>query len=495
LQQLGGITSQQESSATASAVSASAETVQQQIVTPSKTSISASPGTDVSFDINYSTTPSDPTLSGLGLRMYYNSSLLTFNGLSNVLANGKISQEAPQPDTNDSDGDPTTDMYVLVGWADMNQNWPAAQSQRLYTADFTLNSAATSATHVNFGASSTAAGWTFASTPVTVTPNTNPVTLSSGPTIGGIVVSMAKNVITWNAVDSDGVAGASLKIDGVDISQVHGPYKATSGVNFSGAIGGLSAGTHTYLITATDKTGHSSTYSGSFDVVAALNNGPTIGSVVASMAKKAITWNAADADGVAGSSLTIGGASVSKVYGPYKATSGVNYAGAIGTLAAGSYQYTITATDKAGHSSSYSGSFDVVAAANNGPTIGSVVVSTAKKVISWNAVDAVGVAGCGLTIDGANVSQIRGPYTAAIGVNFSAAIGGLSTGAHTYVITSTDKAGNSSSITGTFNVSGTAKSALSAASLASDAVLGALANTAVSAKVAWLYDDSNLLSA
>ena len=413
LQQLSGLASQQGSPATASAVLASDQTAQNQIVTPSQTGISASPGTDVSFDVNYSTNPSDPTLSGLGLRMYYNSSLLTFNGLSNVLANGMILQGTPQDDTNNSDGDSSTDKYVLVGWADMTQNWPGAQSQRLYTADFTLNAGATSATHVNFGASSTAAGWTFASTPVTVTPNA--VTPNAGPTIGSVVVSTAKNVITWNAADSDGVAGASLKIDGANVSKVYGPYAATSGVNYSGAIGTLSAGTHTYLITATDKTGHSSTYSGSFDVVAVLNNGPAISSVVVSMAKKAITWNAADSDGVAGSSLKIDGVNVSKVYGPYAATSGVNYSGATGTLAAGSHQYVITATDKAGHSSSYSGSFDVVAAANNGPTIGSVVVSAAKKVITWNAADAAGVAGCSLTIDGANVSQIHGPYAAAVG--------------------------------------------------------------------------------
>ena len=132
--------------------------------------------------------------------MYYNSSLLTFNGLSNVLANGKLSQEAPQDDTDNSDGDPSTDKYVLVGWADMSQNWPAAQTQRLYTADFTLNSGREHRTHVNFAASSTAAGWTFVSTPVTITPN------QPGPTIGSVVVSTAKKVISWNAADVDGVA-------------------------------------------------------------------------------------------------------------------------------------------------------------------------------------------------------------------------------------------------------------------------------------------------
>ena len=174
----------------------------------------------------------------------------------------------PQPDTNDSDGDPSTDRYVLVGWADLNQNWPGTQPQRLYSADFTLNSAATSATHVNFDTSSTAAGWTFASTPVTITPN-------AGPTIGCVVVSTANKVITWNAADSDGVAGSSLKIDGVNVSQIRGPYAAAIGMNFSAAIGGLAAGADTYVITARDKAGNSSSTTGTFSVSGAAKFSPS----------------------------------------------------------------------------------------------------------------------------------------------------------------------------------------------------------------------------
>ncbi len=482
------LSSAMASCAGASAMSSDSQTTGSQIVTPSQTSISATPGGDVTFDVNYSTNPSDPALSGLGLRMYYNSSQLTFNGLSNVLANGEITQETPQDDTDDGDGDPSTDKYVLVGWADLSQNWPGAATQRLYTADFTLNSAASAATHVNFGASSPA-GWTFASTPVTVTPNTTPP-VPAGPTIGSVVFSAAKRVISWNAADSDGVAGSHLQIDGKNVSQVYGPYQAAPGVNYSASTAVLAVGHHSYVITASDKAGHSSTFSGSFDVVAGTNNGPTIGSVVFAAATRVLTFNAVDADGVAACSVKLDNANVSRIYGPYAAAQGVNYAAVVGVVAAGHHTYTITVTDKAGRSSDYSGSFDAVAVTNTGPTISSVVFAAAKKVLTWNALDSDGIASCSVTIDNANVSQIYGPYAAAQGVNYAAVVGALAVGTHAYSITAVDKAGHSSTLSGTLSVAGPQSSA------ASEAVWAAVAaNATASAKADWLYDGSDLLSA
>ena len=118
--------------------------------------------------------------------------------------------------------------------------------------------------------------------------------------------------------------------------------------------------------------------------------------------------------------LTIDGASVSKVYGPYAAASGVNFSGQFGTLAAGNHTYVITATDKLGNASTSSGQFTVAGTAgagttNSGPTIGGVYVLSASGVMSWNAVDADGVASASLTVDGASVSQVNGPYAAASG--------------------------------------------------------------------------------
>jgi hypothetical protein len=93
-------------------------------------------------------------------------------------------------------------------------------------------------------------------------------TTNSGPVIGGVYVLSASGMMSWNAVDADGVAGATLTVDGTNVSQVNGPYAAASGVNFSGLFGTLAAGNHTYVITATDKLGNASTSSGQFTVAA-----------------------------------------------------------------------------------------------------------------------------------------------------------------------------------------------------------------------------------
>ena len=258
-----------------------------------------------------------------------------------------------------------------------------------------------------------------------------------------MTVVTASNVITWNAPDSDGVASASLTVDGANVSKVYGPYTAASGVNFGADYGTLTAGTHNYVITATDKAGNSSTYNGTFNVAAPINSGPTIGGVTIVTASNVMTWNAQDPDGVASASLTVDGANVSKVYGPYTASSGVNFGADYGTLAAGTHNYVITATDKAGHSSTSIGSFDRAAPINSGPTIGGVMIVTASNLITWNASDSDGVASSSLKVDGVKVSKIYGPFTASSGVNFSGVYGTLPAGSHTYEITATDKAGHS----------------------------------------------------
>ncbi len=52
---------------------------QQQTVAPTPTSQTADTGTAVSFDAIYDTSNGDATVTGLGLRMHFDSSALTFN--------------------------------------------------------------------------------------------------------------------------------------------------------------------------------------------------------------------------------------------------------------------------------------------------------------------------------------------------------------------------------------------------------------------------------
>jgi hypothetical protein len=83
--------------------------------------------------------------------------------------------------------------------------------------------------------------------------------------------------VSWNVADADGVKTSSVRIDGVAASAIYGPYAAASGVNYSGKFAVFSAGTHSYVITATDKAGNVSTFSGSFTVGSVVTGSSTTG--------------------------------------------------------------------------------------------------------------------------------------------------------------------------------------------------------------------------
>jgi len=159
------------------------EVTDQQVITPNPTMRIVSPGNPVSIDVNYTTNPIDPTLTGLGLRIHYDSSQLTYNDSTNLLSTGFIQQSSPMDDTADYDEDATTDKYVLVSWADMTGYWPNQDSARLLTANFTSVGTASGSTHVNFSASSTASGWTLEATSAAITfDSTVPIVVLTAPT-------------------------------------------------------------------------------------------------------------------------------------------------------------------------------------------------------------------------------------------------------------------------------------------------------------------------
>ena len=213
----------------------------------------------------------------------------------------------------------------------------------------------------------------------------------SGPTIGGVATSPSKQRISWNVVDPQGVLAVSLYINGSKVSKVDGPFTAASGVNYSALYGNLAAGTYNYTIMVTDKANQSNSLSGSFTVGGTTGSGPTIGSVATSPTKQRISWNVVDSQGISGVSLSINGTMVKKIDGPFAAASGVNYSAVYGNLAAGTYSYAITVTDKAGHSNSVSGSFTVAGTTVPARRSAAWRISAAKQRISWNAVDPHGV--------------------------------------------------------------------------------------------------------
>ena len=85
-----------------------------QIVTSVPETIVTRPNTNVAIDVIYSTSDGNELLSGLGLRMHYDSSRLVYNGLSDVRLFRFSQSHQDQADLNDFDADPTTDRFVVI---------------------------------------------------------------------------------------------------------------------------------------------------------------------------------------------------------------------------------------------------------------------------------------------------------------------------------------------------------------------------------------------
>jgi len=121
-------------------------------------------GRQFGFAVVYDTSDANSNVTGLGLRLHYDSSKVTFVGLSDVLSTGLVQQQPPTADSFDWDGDPATDKYVLVAWADVHANWPGVPlpvtlyNVALRWADGLL---AGTTTTIRFSAASTAAGYGF----------------------------------------------------------------------------------------------------------------------------------------------------------------------------------------------------------------------------------------------------------------------------------------------------------------------------------------------
>ncbi len=99
-----------------------------------------------------------------------------------------------------------------------------------------------------------------------------PVTIDSivvaeaSSTRDGTLDSSETLVITWAASSSGGIASQRMTIDGRTVTPINGPY---GGLYYSCQIGAWSAGTHSYVITASNSAGFTSNSSGAFTVAAA----------------------------------------------------------------------------------------------------------------------------------------------------------------------------------------------------------------------------------
>ncbi|MBU0655955.1 MAG: hypothetical protein KJ914_12620 [Gammaproteobacteria bacterium] len=151
------------------AISVAAEAAQ--IVTPSQSSLSTGAEAFVFTPVYTISSPQTATLTGLGLRIHFNSSAVQFNGVTSPYAYGLQPVGTITADTEDFDADPLTDSYFVVGWVDLTARWPGTGMVplNLLAASFQPQAGFTGITHIRTTATVTADAAAFQSTPMTVT--------------------------------------------------------------------------------------------------------------------------------------------------------------------------------------------------------------------------------------------------------------------------------------------------------------------------------------
>jgi hypothetical protein len=121
-------------------------------------------GSDVKVTVSYDASNGDDTVTGLGIRLHYDSSVLTFVSQSDVLEVANIGASGPYNDDDNDDSDTSTDKYVDGAWASFGGTWPGALPAELFTVTFTVNDVDSASTDINFSSTSTAVGYEFAPT-------------------------------------------------------------------------------------------------------------------------------------------------------------------------------------------------------------------------------------------------------------------------------------------------------------------------------------------
>lgn len=130
--------------------SLSAVQAAKQVITPSTSTInSATANQAIEFKLIY--TADVLGTSGVGITMYFDSSKLTFDTLTNTYGNGVAGiEEKSKEDKNNTDEDSKTDQLITAAWFSLTPNWPGATPIDLYTAKFTTAANFTGSTVIKF---------------------------------------------------------------------------------------------------------------------------------------------------------------------------------------------------------------------------------------------------------------------------------------------------------------------------------------------------------
>jgi beta-glucanase (GH16 family) len=127
----------------------------------------AARGRSITLDISYDVTSNENQLTGLGLRLHYDSTKLEFAGVNNVLSTDNIiNGVSSQPDDDNYDSNSATDKFVPLAWASLFGNWPNVElPSTLFSITFTVSHDiainSIESTTIGFSKSSNAQGYGF----------------------------------------------------------------------------------------------------------------------------------------------------------------------------------------------------------------------------------------------------------------------------------------------------------------------------------------------
>ena len=103
----------------------------------------------------------DSTTTGLGLRIHFDSSVLSASDITAIVGTDLLVNGLVELDGSDHDGDASTDQYISFGWASLFGQWPGSAPADLATITFDIAEGASGSSAINFTSSSNAAGFTF----------------------------------------------------------------------------------------------------------------------------------------------------------------------------------------------------------------------------------------------------------------------------------------------------------------------------------------------
>lgn len=101
-----------------------------QSVSLSPDKVEVSSNESIKLILVYNVTEGAKQTTGIGLRIHFNSELITSLDLVETYGEGMIAQdEIAKDDIDDFDGDPDTDKYLGIAWVGVNGDWPALIEQ------------------------------------------------------------------------------------------------------------------------------------------------------------------------------------------------------------------------------------------------------------------------------------------------------------------------------------------------------------------------------